>query len=190
MENDFLKEISSLNIFQKLRSEFHKSLKSSNVFYSSVLFGSSKSILISLLQKEFDQIILLLPNRQQVNELHVELSIIGLEDKLVQIDSIEIESIQERLTTIRNRKKSIIVSTYDLLKVKLPDKDEIEKSTTKLEVGTDITYDDLVEYLTELNYNSDKFVADPGYFAVRGSIIDFGPTVKNILAGLNSMEIF
>ncbi|MCB9207770.1 MAG: transcription-repair coupling factor [Ignavibacteriales bacterium] len=173
MENDFLKEISSLNIFQKLRSEFHKSLKSSNVFYSSVLFGSSKSILISLLQKEFDQIILLLPNRQQVNELHVELSIIGLEDKLVQIDSIEIESIQERLTTIRNRKKSIIVSTYDLLKVKLPDKDEIEKSTTKLEVGTDITYDDLVEYLTELNYNSDKFVADPGYFAVRGSIIDF-----------------
>ena len=69
-----------------------------------------------------------------------------MEDKLVAIDSIEIDSIQERLTTIKNKEKSIIISTYDLLKVKLPAKNEIDKNTTKLEVGSDITYDELIEY--------------------------------------------
>ena len=115
----------------------------------------------------------MVPKRLDVNELHVEFAILGLDDKLVSIDSIEIDSIQEKLTSIKNKPNSIIISTYDLLKVKLPEKQEIDKNTTKLEVGTEITYDELIEYMTELNYNSEKFVADPGSFAVRGSIIDF-----------------
>jgi len=173
MEKDFLKELSSLEIFTNLREDYNRKINKSEIFHSSVLHGSSKTIFISRLTNDQKQILVLLPNRQDVNELNVELVILGLEDKLVSIDSIEIDSIQERLTTIRNKENSIIISTYNLLKVKLPAKSEIDKNTTKLEVGSDITYDDLIEYMTELNYESDKFVADPGYFAVRGSIIDF-----------------
>ena len=52
-------------------------------------------------------------------------------------------------------------------------KSEIDKNTTQIEVGSDITYDDMIEYLDELKYEHEKFVTDPGYYAVRGSIIDF-----------------
>ncbi len=173
MSKDFLAELLSLELYVKLRKEFQNSIKKSNLFFSSALHGSSKTIFISSLLSSQEQILVLLPKRQDVNELNVELSVIGLEDKLVQIDSIETDSIQEKLTTIKNKKNSIIISTYNLLKVKLPAKSEIDKNTTKLEVGSDITYDDLIEYMTELNYVNEKFVMDPGNFAVRGSIIDF-----------------
>ena len=171
MEKDFLTDIAKLGIFSDLKEKYISSNR--NVFYSTILHGSSKTIFISELTNYKDQILLLLPDRNSVNEFNVELSILGLEDKLVSIDNIEVDSIQERLTTIKNKEKSIIISTYDLLKVKLPTKNEIDKNTTKLEVGSDITYDELIEYLSELNYENEKFVVDQGYFAVRGSIIDF-----------------
>jgi transcription-repair coupling factor (superfamily II helicase) len=171
MEKDFLSVIAKTVAFSELKANYLNN--ESNTFYSSVLHGSSKTIFISALTNSKDQILLLLPDRNTVNEFNVELSILGLEDKLVAIDSIDIDSIQERLTTIKNKEKSIIISTYNLLKVKLPAKTEIDKYTTKLDVGSDITYDELIEYMTELNYESEKFVVDQGYFAVRGSIIDF-----------------
>jgi transcription-repair coupling factor (superfamily II helicase) len=171
MEKDFLINLSSLEVFNKLKDEFINS--ESSIFYSSILHGSSKTIFIMSLSHNNKQILVLLPNRQAVNELNVELSIIGLEDYLVPIDSIDTDSIQEKLTTIKKKQKSIIISTYSLLKVKLPAQNEIEKNTTRLEVGSDITYDDLIEYMTELNYDNEKFVIDQGCFAVRGSIIDF-----------------
>lgn len=173
MKKDFLAELQSLAIFHNLKDKFGKATEKSNVFYSSILQGSAKTIFISLLTRKDDQILVLLPKRQDVNELNVELSILGLEDKLVQIDSIEPESIQEKLTTINKKKSSIILSTYKLLKVNLPARSEIDKNTTKLELGSEITYDELIEYMVELNYESEKFVMDPGNFAVRGSIIDF-----------------
>lgn len=171
MEKDFLLEIAQSNIFNELKENYLNT--ENNVFYSSVLNGSSKSIFISVLANYKNQILLLLPDNNSVNEFNVELSILGLEDKLVAIDKIEVSSIQERLTRIKNKEKSIIISTYNILKVKLPAKNEIDKNTTRLEVGTDITYDELIEYMAELNYENEKFVVDQGYFAVRGSIIDF-----------------
>jgi transcription-repair coupling factor (superfamily II helicase) len=173
MEKTFLDELSSLKLFKELIGKLKSVSTTSNVFHSSILSGSSKSIFISKLAKEYKQILLLLPKRLDVNEFGVELSILGLEDKIVLLDNIEIDTIQERLTTIKNKTSSVIISTYDLLKLKLPDKSEIEKSTTQIEVGSDITYDDLIEYLSGLNYAKEKFVTDPGYFSVRGSIIDF-----------------
>ncbi len=173
MEKEFLAELSSLNIFENLRNKLNSKLENSNVFYSSDLKGSSKTIFISKLLRKHNQILILVPKRIDVDELNVELSIIGLDEKLVAIDSIEIDSIQEKLTKIKNKNNSIIISTYNLLAVKLPERKEIDKSTTILEVGSEITYDELIEYMTELQYENEKFVVDPGSFAVRGSIIDF-----------------
>lgn len=173
MENDFLFHLTSLDVFKDLRTEVNNHLKNSNLFYSAPLQGSSKSIFISTVHKNYDQILILVPKRIDVNELNVELTILGLGDKIVQIENFEIDSIQERLTSLKSKEHSIILSTYDLLKTKLPEKSEIDKSTTKIETGGEITYDELIEYLVGLNYESEKFVVDPGYYAVRGSIIDF-----------------
>ncbi len=171
MKNDFLHNLISLEVFNSLDKEFRKN--TSNKFYSSVLTGSFKALFIVKNFRHNNQTLVLLPSRQQVNELNVELTIIGIDKHIVFIDNIEMETIQEKLTSIKSKEHPVIISTYDLLKVKLPSKLEFDKSTTKLEVGSDITYDDLIEYLNELQYENEKVVADIGSFAVRGSIIDF-----------------
>ena len=173
MRKDFLSELSSLDTFRNIKKDLSSSLAESNQFYTSILPGSFKSLIIPTILSDYSQILILLPKRLDVNEMTVELSILGMENKIVAIDNIEIDNIQERLTAIKNKKECIIISTYKLLNVKLPSKSEIDKSTTQIEVGSDITYDDLVEYLDELKYEHEKFVTDPGYYAVRGSIIDF-----------------
>ncbi|MCB0747676.1 MAG: DEAD/DEAH box helicase, partial [Ignavibacteriae bacterium] len=173
MTDNFLSSLTSLNFFKVFAAEINQAKKKNNALNVSTLSGSAKSIAINLLSRTENQILVLLPSRQLVNEVNVELIILGLDEKTVIIDSIEVDTIQEKLTTIKNKKASIIIATYELLKVKLPSKNDIEKNTTKLEAGTDITYDELIEYFNSLNYNNEKAVVDPGSFAVRGSIIDF-----------------
>ena len=152
MEKDFLYDLISLDFFRELSQKFDKKIEEQNVFYSSTLHGSSKTIFLTTLVKNHNQIIVLLPKRIDVNELSVELSVLGLDNKIVAIDSIEIESIQEKLTTIKNKEKSIIISTYELLKVKLPAKDAIDKSTTKLEARSLL----LIFGILEVNFFIDE----------------------------------
>lgn len=173
MNDNFQSEIADLNFFKIFLTEINKRKENHNRINISHLSGSAKSIIISLLSKKEKQILVLLPSRQLVNEVNVELTILGLAEKLIPIEVIEIETLQEKLTTIKNKDSFIIVATYDILKIKLPSKEAIEKNTTKIEVGSEITYEELVEYLNTINYNHEKAIVDPGSFAVRGSIIDF-----------------
>ncbi len=173
MNENFLSEISEINFFKNFNSEINRKKENQNFIYTTQLSGSAKSIAISLLSKKENQILVLLPSRQIVNEVNVELTILGLSEKVISIDEIEKETIQEKLTAIKNKNTFIIISTYDILKIKLPSKETIEKSTTKIEIGSDITYEELIEYLNSINYNNEKAVVDPGSFSVRGSIIDF-----------------
>jgi len=173
MKQNLLTELNTKKTFTDFFNKIDFENEQNNVIYLSSLSGSSKSLFITSLYSKKDQIVLLLPTRHLVNETTVELTILGCADNLVSIDKIDPETIHEKLTSINNRKSSIIVATYDLLKVQLPSKKEVEKSTTKLEVGSDLTYDDLIEYLVSINYISEKLVIEKGRFSVRGSIIDF-----------------
>ena len=67
----------------------------------------------------------------------------------------------------------MLISTYELLALKFPSKDKVEKTTTIIQTGGKIKYDELIEYLNLLNYQKDKFVEAPGEFSIRGSIVDF-----------------
>ncbi len=173
MNESFLSELTDLKFFKEIVKKISERKSEKNRISISQLSGSAKSILISLFAKNEKQILVLLPTRQLVNELNVELTILGVDEKIIAIDNIETDSIQEKLTSINTKDLVLIISTYDILKVKLPSKTEIEKNTTKIETGGEITYDDLVEYLNAINYNNEKAVVDPGSFAIRGSIIDF-----------------
>ena len=135
--------------------------------------GSSKSLSIKTIVEKEKQILLLCPTAQSVNETKVELSILELEDLIVSVDELNAETLQEKLTDLNKRNKFILISTYEILKLKLPSKNAIDKNTTKVEIGGNLTYNDLIEYFNTINYNRDKYVDGPGDFAVRGSIIDF-----------------
>lgn len=135
--------------------------------------GSSNSLTIKLLFEKENQIVILLPDVQHVNETNVEMNILGLGEFTVVIDKFNSEDIQEKITDLNNREKFILITTYQIFKKKLPAKEDLTKGTTIITAGGEIKYDELIEYLNLLNYQQDKFTENPGDFAVRGSIIDF-----------------
>ncbi len=105
--------------------------------------------------------------------MNVELNILGLSKKLISINEYKAESIQEKLTDISKKDDFILLSTYDLLNLELPNPEKIEQETTKIQIGGDLSYDELIEYLNLLHYQKDKFVESPGDYSQRGAIIDF-----------------
>jgi transcription-repair coupling factor (superfamily II helicase) len=143
------------------------------VNFISPLYGSSKSFAVKDLLDKNDQIVLLLSDIKLVNETKVELNVLCLADSLIVIDDFNLESIQEKITEISKRKKFVLITTYEILNLKLPDKEKINHLTTKVSVGGDLKYDDLIEYLNLLVYTRDKFVEAPGYYSQRGAIVDF-----------------
>ncbi|RPI69193.1 MAG: transcription-repair coupling factor, partial [Ignavibacteriales bacterium] len=139
----------------------------------SQLTGSFKSLFLAKLIEEEKQVLILLPEIKLVEELYVELSILGLSDKLIPVTEFRPEALQEKLTDITKRNNFLLLSTYNLLKCSFPEKEKLEQQTTKINSGSEISYDELLEYLNLLNYQKDKFVGAPGEFSQRGSIIDF-----------------
>ncbi|MDY0081581.1 MAG: transcription-repair coupling factor [Ignavibacteriaceae bacterium] len=150
-----------------------RNLSDLNNVHISPLYGSSKSFFVVELFEQKKQIVLLFSETKLVNEFKVELSVLGLADYLIGVDDFNLESIQEKLTEISKREKFILISTYQILTLNLPDRDKINHLTTKVSVGGELKYDDFIEYLNLLVYTKDKFVEAPGYYSQRGAIIDF-----------------
>ncbi len=172
-EFSLIEKINSLNTFQKFYEEIEKLSEDRSRLYISSLPDSVKSIVTKKISEREKSILLLFPDVKSVNETKVELIILGLEKSVIAIDDFDQETIQEKLTEINQKEKLILISTYNILQTRLPSIDSIEKHTTKIVSGTEFSYDELIEYLSLLNYDKDRFVDGPGCFAVRGSIIDF-----------------
>ncbi|HKB86721.1 MAG TPA: transcription-repair coupling factor [Ignavibacteriaceae bacterium] len=143
------------------------------IIYVSPLYGSSKSFLINGLSLKESRLVVLLPDSKSVDELKVELTVLGLADMLLVVNEFRPEPLQETLTEISKREKFILISTYSILNCELPSKEKINEKTTRLQVGGNLSYDDVTEYLSLLNYQKDKFVEAPGDYSQRGAIIDF-----------------
>ncbi len=172
MKNSYDYLIESISVIKKLNEKV-TALKPKERLYISPFYGSSRNLFVKSLTENQKQILVFCPTIQSVNETKVELSILGLEEILITIDNLNPDTLQERLTEINLKEKFILLSTYDLLKIKLPSQKTIENKTTRISVGGNLSYDELIEYLNLINYNNDKYIDSPGSYAVRGSIIDF-----------------
>lgn len=168
-----IEKINSFNSFQNFYREVETLTQEKSRLYISAIPDSVKSILINELTSKENSILLLLPDTKSVNEAKVELTILGENKNLVVLEKFDEESIQEKLTELNQKERVVLISTYKILQTPLPSKDSLDQSTTKIETGTELSYDELIEYLSLLNYDKDRFVDGPGSFAVRGSIIDF-----------------
>lgn len=173
MKSEILNRLENKNHFEQIKSAIKTDKQELRVIHCSPLYGVSKSLLVLSLIKTENQIILLLPDSKSVEEINVELNILGLGERLVVIEDFTPKTIQEKLTKLSQLEKSVLVSTYNVLTFKFPDKNKLEKSTTLIQTGEKIGYDDLIEYLNVLNYQKEKFVEAPGEFSQRGSIVDF-----------------
>jgi transcription-repair coupling factor (superfamily II helicase) len=164
--------IESLSSFDNLKEKTN-GLPAKGKLYTSPFAGSSRNLLVKTISENEKHIFVLCPTITSVNETKVELTILGFEKDIVSADDLSAETLQEKLTDLNNREKFILISTNELLKLKLPTKNSVQNNTTKIVIGGSLTYDELIEYLNLINYNEDKYVDEPGVFAVRGSIIDF-----------------
>ncbi|HEY6436799.1 MAG TPA: transcription-repair coupling factor, partial [Ignavibacteriaceae bacterium] len=173
MNSEILKRISNINVLDEIVSTSQLGANASNSILCSPLFGVTKSVLVLKLIEFENQLVVLLPEPKRAEELFVELNLLGLSDQLIILNDFAKETVQEKLTKIFRQKKLILISTYELLALRLPSKEHIEKTTTLIQVGGKIKYDEMIEYLNLLNYQRDQFVEAPGEFSVRGSIIDF-----------------
>ena len=178
MENKLENIFTNILFINELKAKIF-SLNQKEKIFTSPFAGSSRSLFIKSVFESEKQIFVLCSSVQSVNEIKVELSILDLEDSIVSIDDFAIDALQEKITGLNKKEKFILISTYELLRTKLPSKNSIDTNTTKIEIGGNITYEDLIEYFNSINYNRDKFVESPGDYSVRGSIIDYWSYSEN-----------
>ncbi len=170
---DIITQLSNFKFFDELIERINAVREKRNKIFISPLLGAAQSLLISELSEIENHIIILAPDDKIAAELSVELEYLNIAAKRILLTDYNPEALQERLTELSSKQNYILISTYHLLNLQLPEKIEIEKKTTKIEVGGELTYDDLVEYLNLMDYQKDKFVEAQGEYSVRGSIIDF-----------------
>ncbi len=168
-ENNLIRK----NFFDKLVKQIVSTEEVKNKIAISSLHGSAKAFLIKELADKHNHILALLNDIKNAEELNVELSVIGLEESIILIDTFNYEKLQQKLTEINSRKKFILLTTYNILNLKFPSREKVENTTTKIQIGGEISYEELIEYLNLIDYQKDQFVEAPGEFSVRGSIVDF-----------------
>ncbi len=171
--NYIVKEFLDTKVIKKIQGIVTSGSAANESFYLSPLYGSSKSFLINGLSNKEKQLIILLPDSKAVDELKVELTVLGLSDKFLAVNEFRSEPLQETLTEITKRDKFILLSTYNILNCDLPSRERVSEQTTHIQVGGNLSYNDVIEYLNLLNYQKDKFVEAPGDYSQRGAIIDF-----------------
>lgn len=147
--------------------------KNININYISSLSGSSKAILVGELCKNHKNVLLLFSDLKSAEEFYIELSLLEVKSKIISFTNFSAESIQEKIASISKNENSIVISTHNVLDFKFPDKEKLQNSITQISVGSELDYDEFIEYLNIINYSKDKFVELPGCYSVRGSIIDF-----------------
>ncbi len=151
MKSEILKRISNIKTLNEIVSTSRHDVDRPNPIFCSPLYGVSKSVLVLKLNELENQIVLLLPDSKSAEEKFVELNLLGLSEQLIILEDFTREAVQEKLTKISKQKKFIFVSTYELLSMKLPSKEHVEKTTTLIQAGGQIKYDELIEYLNLLN---------------------------------------
>ncbi len=160
------------NVFSEILNEVSSLKTNHNRITISPLHGSTKAFLIKELSNKFNQLVVLEKDAKSAEELNVELNLIGLDERTILIDDFNSEQIQQKLTEVNIREKFTLLSTYNILDLKLPSKEIVSNSTTKIQIGGELAFDELVEYLNLIGYQKDQFVETPGEFSIRGSIID------------------
>lgn len=160
-------DFSFVRLVKELLSE------NSKLNYISPLSGSSKAILVGDLCKNQKNVLLLYGDTKSVEEIYIELNLLDVKSKIISFTDFSTESISEKISSISKNKSNIVVSTHNILECKFPDVEKFRNSLTQISVGSELDYDEFVEYLNLINYSRDKFVELPGCYSIRGSIIDF-----------------
>ncbi len=73
---------------------------------------------------------------------------------------------------LTGNKKTVVVTYPEALAEKVITKNYLSKNTMRLKSGEEVSQDFLIDLLVEYGFESVDFVAEPGQFAIRGSLVD------------------
>lgn len=166
-----------ISVFKEIAEKISQA--KGNPVYISPLHGSLKSLVVKEFFSLEKKLFIIYPDSLSLAEAVVELDILGLSDKLISITEFSPSEIQEKITTLTKKDSYILLSSYQLLNCILPEKEKITKDVTKIQIGGELSYSEIIEYLNLLNYQKDKFVEAPGDFSQRGYILDFWSYSEN-----------
>lgn len=127
MKSEIIKKIVGIHGFDEVIKKILQLNHDTNTVLCSPLYGVCKSLFILRLIKIENQIVLLLPNSKIAEEIFIELTLLGIEEQSVLLTDFTQESVQEKLTKILQMKKFVLISTYEMLKLKLLKKSESRK---------------------------------------------------------------
>ena len=154
-------------------AEFIYSRALGSRLFTSVFPGSSKSFLIKKLSEKKNQIVLLFEDKNELYETNVELEILGVKSTRIIADETSGEAGQKIIGEINSNGKFILLALADVLKMKFPQKKSVEQNTLKIRAGSELEYEEFLEFLNLYNYDRESFVEIPGTYAMRGAVIDF-----------------
>jgi len=143
---------------QMIKEDFLENEKSIFVVLPNLFLTQKYYDLLSLILKEDD--VLFFPSDQILTNL-------------MALGSPEFKN--ERLNTISKlltNKKYIVVTNIDALTMCLKSPESFLKNTLKLTKGESYEVDLIIKYLIANGYNRSYIVENPGYFSIRGGIID------------------
>lgn len=148
---------------------------SNSITHISPMTGGARAIIAQNLLDRYKHILLLFPDQKKVLETEVELTLLGLAGQVIAITNYTSNALQERLSEAVKSDRCIIVATFALFLAPLPAKQDFDSQLIKIETGSTVLYEELLEYLNLYNYQSGQFVEEPGSYSKRGAIIDFWP---------------
>lgn len=141
-------------------------------------------IILSLLEN--NNIIHILPDEEQALSSYNELSALYSTDKvflfpaLFQKDGPRHKyydfNLQQKTSALQHlisdEKNNIIVTYFDAITEPIPDKQNFCKQQFIIHSNENISYNFLIEFLNEYQFEKTEFVYFPGQYAIRGNIID------------------
>ncbi len=95
-----LKYFSSFGFIDEIRNQITSDKSEGQNFVISPLYGAAESLFINELINEEAQIFVLTPDDKLATELSVELELISLNRRIILLNDLKAESIQEKLTEI------------------------------------------------------------------------------------------
>ncbi len=150
------------------------------------LKGSSKSLLASIIFKNFDTAIFYIGNNQEESNYFFNDLETFIDDKYISyfpspfkddesrllIDSNAVLERTETLNKIRINNKRIVATYPYALTYKVTTKDDLNDNIFSISVGDKLDIDFILDFLLEYSFIRTDFVYEAGTFSIRGAIVD------------------
>ncbi|MDR0295358.1 MAG: transcription-repair coupling factor [Prevotellaceae bacterium] len=150
------------------------------------LCGSAKSLAIASAATVSPLNLVLMPTRDEATYCYSDLSSLLLPEQVFfypscykrgikdgQLDASNIVQRTASLNAVIDKQQPLFIVTYpEALAEKVASRYQVEKSTIRLQKGEKINMLFLRETLLEYGFERADFVAEPGQFALRGSLVD------------------